>query len=59
MENKYKIDTVQLIIEFLTEEGIRNTFENSLYNYALYTCGGDFDMFDDSPMLHKFLPRLR
>lgn len=54
MENKYKIDSAQLIFEYMTEDGIRQEFE-SMYNYALYICGGDWDLFDDYPVLGKFM----
>jgi hypothetical protein len=50
-----KISTEHFIIEWLTDKQLQEAFDNSIYNYALYTCGGDFSLFDDvSTLTNQF-----
>lgn len=46
-----KISTEHFISEWNADEQLQEAFDNSIYNYALYTCGGDFSLFDDVPTL--------
>jgi hypothetical protein len=46
-----KISTEHFILEWDTDEQLQVAFNNSIYEYALYTCGGDFSLFDDVPTL--------
>ena len=46
-----KISTEQFIIEWITDQPLQEAFNHSIYEYALYTCGGDFSLFDDVPTL--------
>lgn len=50
MENN-KINTKEFIKNWLIDKPLQEAFNNSIYDYALYTCGGDFSLFDDIPTL--------
>lgn len=45
------INTEHFITNWLIDKQLQDAFDNSIYNYALYTCGGDFSLFDDVPTL--------
>lgn len=46
-----KISTEHFIKEWDDDEPLQEAFNHSIYEYALYTCGGDFSLFDDVPTL--------
>ena len=46
-----KISTKDFIKEWNGDEPLQQAFNHSIYEYALYTCGGDFSLFDDVPTL--------
>lgn len=45
------ISTQNFIENWLIDKQLQEAFDNSIYDYALYTCGGDFSLFDDLPTL--------
>jgi len=47
-----RINTQNFIIEWESMKGTQNEFD-SLYDYALYTCGGDFSQFDNIGLLEE------
>jgi hypothetical protein len=46
-----KISTKDFIKEWNGDQPLQEAFNHSIYDYALYTCGGDFSIFDDVPTL--------
>lgn len=45
----YKINLLKLIEGYNNSEGVRAEFK-TLYNYVLYTCGGDFSLFEEAEL---------
>lgn len=46
-----KINTIEFIENWIIDRPLQESFNNSIYEYALYVCGGDFSLFDDLPTL--------
>jgi len=46
------INTEKFIYEWDEIKSEQSEF-NSLFDYALYTCGGDFNLFDNYPLLEE------
>lgn len=42
-----KIKTKDFIENWLIDKSLQEAFNNDIFEYALYTCGGDFSLFDD------------
>ena len=43
------------IEEYQSSLEIQSEFNNSLYEYLLYLCGGDFSLFEDKEILNDYI----
>lgn len=46
-----KLNTEDFLADWITDQPLQEAFEDDIYRYALYVCGGDFNLFDDIQLL--------
>jgi len=52
--DKNKINTEDFLADWITDQPLQEAFEDDLPRYALYVCGGDFNLFDDIGLLTSY-----
>jgi hypothetical protein len=52
---KNKISTADFLADWITDQPLQEAFEDDIYRYALYVCGGDFSLFDDIQLLNNHI----
>jgi hypothetical protein len=54
-----KLNTEDFVADWITNQPLQEAFEDNIYRYALYVCGGDFSLFDDIPLLNNYFSLLK
>lgn len=49
-----KLNTEDFLANWITDQPLQEAFEDDIYRYALYVCGGDFSLFDDIEALNSY-----